>query len=92
MNMKSTRPTLDSPDSAGSEAYVTATVRVQREDTILQITNWTRYVDRWSRRDGRWGLDSRIAVRDFDEVRDVTPMNTWSNGRRDREDPSYGVL
>jgi len=79
-------------DRAGSESYVTATLRVRRGEQLLQMSVWSRYVDRWSRRDGRWGLDHRLAIRDFDEVRPVTPMAEHEVGRRDRDDPSYGVL
>src|SRR3546814_7499948 len=61
-------------DRAGSESYVTATLRVRRDGQLKQMSVWSRYVDQWSRRDGRWGLDQRLAIRDFDEIRDVTAM------------------
>ena len=61
-------------DRASSESYVTATLRLQKDDKLLQMTVWSRYVDDWSRQAGHWGLDKRIAVRDFDEIRPVTPM------------------
>jgi len=51
-----------------------------------------RYIDRSPRRNGRWGLDKRIASRDFDEIRDVVAMFDHDTGRRDRSDPSYAVL
>jgi hypothetical protein len=79
-------------DRAGSEAYVTASLRLRRGAQLLQMTVWSRYVDRWSRRNGRWGLDHRLAVRDFDEIREVVAMNDHDVGRRDRSDPSYAVL
>jgi SnoaL-like domain len=79
-------------ERAGSESYVTATLRVRRADKLLQMTVWTRYVDRWSRRDGRWGIDHRIALRDFDEIHEVHPAKEHDTGRRDRADPSYNVL
>jgi hypothetical protein len=79
-------------DHAGSEAYATASLRAYREEKLFQMTIWGRYVDRWSRRDGRWGLDHRLAIRDFDEIREVTPAQHHDVGRRDRSDPSYGVL
>ena len=79
-------------DRAGSESYVTATLRLQRGDRLMQMMVWSRYIDRWSRRDGRWGLESRIAIRDFDEVREVTEMQRHAVGARDRSDPSYTVL
>jgi SnoaL-like domain len=79
-------------DRAGSESYVTATLRMRRGEALQQMTVWSRYVDSWSKRDGRWALDHRIAIRDFDEIRAVTAMNDHDWGQRDRSDPSYGVL
>ena len=77
---------------AASESYVTATLRIAHGDQTRQIMVWSRYIDTWSKRDGRWGIDKRIAIRDFDEIRDVTPMGQDDRGRRDRADPSYDVL
>src|ERR1700722_13041866 len=79
-------------DRAASESYVTATLRIRRGEQLMQISVWSRYVDRWSRRKGRWGLDKRIAIRDFDEVRDVVAMGDHRIARRDRSDPSYAAL
>lgn len=79
-------------DKAGSESYCTATLRMQRGDALMQMSVWSRYVDRWSYRDGRWGLDHRIAIRDFDEIRTVTPMSQPEMGSRDESDPSYAAL
>jgi hypothetical protein len=79
-------------DSAGSEAYVTATLRMLRESRVMQMTVISRYVDTWSRRDGRWALDHRIAVMEMDEMREVIPMMEHDRARRDRNDPSYAVL
>jgi hypothetical protein len=79
-------------DHAASESYCIATLRFRRGDKLQQLMVWTRYVDRWSRRGGRWGLDHRIAIRDFDEIRDATSMSNDDRGRRDRNDPSYSVL
>ena len=77
---------------AGSESYVTATLRLNRGDGLKQMTVWSRYIDTWSKRAGRWALDHRIAIRDFDEIRAVIAMNDHDWGQRDRSDPSYGVL
>lgn len=79
-------------DRAASEAYVTAVLRVQRGETLMQIGVWGRYIDRWSRRDGRWGLDKRLSIRDFDEIRPVQAMYDHRVGQRDRSDPSYEAL
>ena len=79
-------------DRAGSESYVTATVRMRQNEQLKQMIIWGRYIDEWSRREGRWGLDKRLSVRDFDEIRDVTALYEHDTGRRDRTDPSYAVL
>lgn len=79
-------------EHAASEAYVFATLRIQRGDALMQMMVWSRYIDQWSKRDGRWGIDKRIAVMDLDEIRPVTPMGKAGRGRRDRTDPSYAVL
>ncbi len=79
-------------DRAGSEAYHFATLRVAAGSGVRQISVWGRYIDTWSRRDRRWGLDRRHTIRDFDEIRDVTPLADHDVGRRDRNDPSYAVL
>jgi hypothetical protein len=79
-------------DRAGSESYVTATLRVQRDSQLLQMSVWSRYVDTWSRRNGRWAIDRRVTILDFDEIRPVASMGHQDRGRRDRSDPSYAVL
>jgi hypothetical protein len=79
-------------DRAGSESYVVSDLRAGRGEQVKQITTWGRYIDQWSRRNGRWGIDKRIAIRDFSEMRDVTPMPLPARGARDPSDPSYGVL
>jgi hypothetical protein len=77
---------------AGSESYVTATLRMQDGERVKQMMVWSRYIDRWSRRNGCWGIDKRVAVRDFDEVREVVAMSQAMGGKRDSSDPSYDVL
>ena len=83
--------TLDG-DRAGSESYVIATLRRMDGDRLLQTLAWGRYLDRWSRRDGRWAIDCRVYVHDFDEVREITQTALPGAGRPDRTDPSYAVL
>lgn len=79
-------------DTAASESYVTATLRLEKDNQPMQMTVWSRYVDTWSKVDGRWGLDKRIAIRDLDEIRPVTPLSQGLDGTRDKEDPSYRVI
>jgi hypothetical protein len=79
-------------ERAGSEAYVTATLRMKREGELLQMTVISRYVDQWSKREGRWAIDHRVTVMEMDEIRNVKPMKEHGVARRDLSDPSYAVL
>lgn len=79
-------------DRAGSEAYCTASLRIERDGRLRQMTIWNRYIDAWERRDGRWAIVRREAVRDFDEIRDVVEMRRHDWARRDETDPSYAML
>lgn len=79
-------------DRAGSEAYVTATLRSRDGDKIMQRQFWARYVDKWSRRGGHWAIDWRECVIDFDQLSEATPMADHPRSQRDASDPSYAVL
>lgn len=79
-------------DRAFSEAYVTAALRMDREGRVMQIENWARYCDTWSRRDGVWAIDRRETVIEFDAIREVTPMKNHQHATRGSDDPSYAVL
>ena len=78
-------------DRAGSEAYVTATLRQREGDRIHQREFWARYVDTWSRREDHWAIDRRVCLIDFDATREVTEVEPRPD-RRDRTDLSYDVL
>lgn len=79
-------------DQAGSEAYVSGTMRMEREGKLIHLGVWGRYLDRWERRDGRWGLLHRVVVFDHEEMREVQAMGRASRATRDATDPSYAVL
>ncbi len=79
-------------DRAGSESYVTGTMRAVQGETETQIGVWGRYIDRWERRDGRWGLVRRDVVFDHEEVREVKSMGRPTRATRGPDDPSYAVL
>jgi hypothetical protein len=79
-------------EKAGSEAYVYGTMRMERDGQLMQLGVWGRYLDKWERREGRWGIVSRKVVFDHDEIRPATPMGRESIQTHDRTDPSYGVL
>ena len=79
-------------DRAASEAYCTLHMRVESEGKLKQIMVMSRYIDRWSKRGGRWAIDHRRTVMDFDEIREVTEMHRHDVARRDRSDPCYAGL
>lgn len=79
-------------ERAGSEAYVTATLRARDGERLIQRQFWARYVDQWSRRDGCWAIDRRECVIDFDQISEVTPIAEHQRSRRDEQDPSYSAL
>jgi len=80
-------------DRAGSESYVTGTMRLLREGKTMHMSVWGRYCDRWEKRGGRWGLLHRTVVMDHTELREVTPMLPQGAApARDATDPSYAAL
>jgi hypothetical protein len=82
-------------DRAASEAYVTVALRIKAGEDRTDIVSRGRYLDRWSRRDGRWAIDARVYVEDLQSVTPLGPVasaDASPASRRDREDPSYAVL
>lgn len=79
-------------DTAGSESYVTVSLRLNAGGQLEEVTVHGRYLDRWSRRAGRWAIDHRVYVHDFDARHAISAIALEGWGRRDREDPSYAVL
>jgi hypothetical protein len=79
-------------DRAGSESYVFGTMRLERGGQLMHMEVHARYLDQWSRRDGRWGLDRRTVVFDHDEIRPATPMGRAYRGTRGPADLSYAVM
>ena len=79
-------------DRAGSESYVTGTMRLERDGQLTHLGVWGRYLDAWERRAGKWGIVRRQVVFDHEEIRPVSAMGRPIDFRQDRSDPSYGVL
>lgn len=79
-------------ETASSECYVTVHLRYDAGGQLEELTSHGRYLDRWSRRAGRWAIDRRTFVQDFDERRAVAATQLEGWGRRDRDDPSYEIL
>lgn len=91
--INSTRTVIDG-DSAHSTSYVTAALRgpLRHDDKAVDDHYRARYIDTWSRRDGRWRLDGRRVIIDSAWRQEVggTRIGKWT--RRDESDPSYAHL
>jgi hypothetical protein len=84
-------------DRAGSETTSISLLQKQLPDGRIQHNLfWGRWLDRWSRRDGRWAIDHRQAIMDCYAPYEfqAAPLNSpdGHSSRRDRNDPSYLYL
>ena len=86
-------------DKAVSECTGTATLLVPKEgDASLYEERWmhSRYLDTWSRRDGKWALDDRKTVIDYRRISYVPTADVKKNyqigGRTGRDDASYKLF
>lgn len=79
-------------DRAGSETYISSTYRLEQKGVLMHMAVWGRYLDRWEKRSGRWGLVHRQVIFDHDEIRPVTPMGRAKGFARGNSDPSYKIL
>ena len=78
-------------ERAASESYVTVVLRSKPgRAPARDILTRGRYVDRWSRRAGRWAIDHRIYLNDWMTFVPVPDEATSAfTGRRDSDDASY---
>ena len=76
-------------DTAEGETYVLAThiTRSNPPDTVMMSA---RYLDRFERRDGQWGIIYRTYCIDWSNKPDFDPNGP--KGAGDANDPSYRVL
>jgi hypothetical protein len=84
-------------DTASSECYVSVWLRFPAHDGIVRdMFGRGRYVDRWSRRDDRWGIEHRRYVDDLQRMAESPASSltdgSTATGRRDRSDPSFEVF
>jgi hypothetical protein len=81
-------------DRAASETYVTVVLRSKGGTSRARdIFSRGRYVDRWSRRAGRWAIDHRIYLNDWMTFVPVPAEPTSPiTGRRDADDASYAAF
>lgn len=77
---------------AFSEAYVNSAMRMMHEGQLIQVNTRGRYLDSWSRQDGRWGIDRRVFVCDFDEVHPAVSGSIPPRLTLDRDDLSYALF
>ena len=76
-------------DTAVSEAYVMVSLHTQTADGATTPLVRSRYADTWSKRDGRWAIDHRLAITDFRTLSVADDPGEPTEGMRDRSDPSY---
>ena len=82
-------------DRACSEAYVTAVLWAGPESRPVEIVTRGRYLDAWSRRDGRWAIDRRIYLTDLmstTPLPDTALAAVSAPSHRDTDDPSYALF
>lgn len=86
-------------DKAVSESTGTATLLVKRaghDDEYEERWMHSRYLDTWSRRDGKWALDSRRTLSDYRRIRYVPAEEVRQHyevaPRLGRDDPSYTLF
>jgi hypothetical protein len=83
-------------DLARSESQVHATLIRKGSDPVVVDVVGARYLDRLSRRDGRWRIEHRIVVLDWlgtevwPDSAPAVPTEGFARGARCPEDPSYG--
>jgi SnoaL-like domain len=82
-------------DTAASESYIHAVLQSAPSDELrTQLTVRGRYLDRWSRRDGRWSIDHRLLLIDLASTGEVSGEGSFFDpwGSRGKDDPSYQYL
>jgi SnoaL-like protein len=91
-------------DRAVSETYVTAVVRSFPDSSghSVDMHYRGRYLDRWSKREGRWAIDHRHLITDILSEYDVVDQfagelpdradTSTQLARRDRDDPMYELF
>ena len=83
--------------TAVSESYATTWNQAAAVDGLVVERHWRgRYLDRWSRRNGRWAIDERRTICDcYSELEvpaDQIPAELSQASRADGDDPSIPHL
>ncbi len=80
--------------TASSETYVTVTLWTlpNEQGEQQEIIGKGRYLDRWSKRTGKWAIDHREHVLDLQSVCDLKRGFVSLESKRNRTDPSFEFL
>lgn len=81
-------------DSANSETYITVALWTKPDNNGKQqeIICRGRYLDRWSKRKGKWAIDHRQHILDMQTFHDLNRGCPDQLSKRDTGDASYQVL
>lgn len=81
-------------DKAVSEAYVTVVLWTlpDAESKQMEIVGRGRYLDRWSKRDGRWAIDHREHVLDMQTLHKLDKGDISKQSTRDMNDASFQFI
>ncbi|MBW2268930.1 MAG: nuclear transport factor 2 family protein [Deltaproteobacteria bacterium] len=82
-------------ERATSESYVTVLLWMYADESgeRTEIVGRGRYLDRWSRRNGRWAIDHRTHVSDAQTFSVLgKEQQTPPQGSRDESDPSFQFI
>ena len=81
-------------DSATSETYVTVVLWTMQDDAGQQqeIIGRGRYLDTWSKRLGRWGIDHREHILDMQTIHELNRGYVSEVSARNTCDPSFSLM
>ena len=79
---------------ATSEAYVIVALWSNPADdgSQTQVESRGRYLDRWSKREGRWAIDERLHVVDLQTATPIHRANVNKESQRGPGDPSFSFI
>ena len=81
-------------DKATSEAYVTVVLWTlpDADGRQQELVGRGRYLDRWERIDGRWGIEHRIHVLDMSSSSPLGRADISASSARDETDLSFAFI
>ena len=81
-------------DKATSETYVTVVLWTKPDAAGRQqeIIGRGRYLDTWSKRTGKWGIDHREHILDMQTIHDLNRAYVSDVSARDTSDPSFHLM